>query len=356
MSATHASTEGLTRLTRLSLAVYRALLLLYPARFRRAYATQMTQVFRASCSAAARRGGALGIAHVWRLTLGDLAVTALAERYEETIVMERRSLNRAAGLAGLIGGALLLFYGVIQLVYWMELLYGSQRIASELFPGGPIPWLLWALALAVPLVWVCVIAGMLGLLARLMAGHGVAAWLAGAGALIGAGLGLIGSLSLILGSWAQWSNPPDLGIDHFEQLGGGSLPYLGALDLYGRMVVGLSLLAVALMLFRGATSRKTAALTLLLGVSALLPYLYISLAVPGAIVAGVKYGGTPPYTPITLPLPAGANLGLVIAMVEIVFSLVWGCCWLLLGARFLREERSAFAGVAPPSPTFGLSA
>lgn len=70
------------RLVQASVALFRALLLLYPARFRRAYGEPMRQVFRASLLDAAQRGGAAGIAQLWLRTLGDLLLTALAERLE----------------------------------------------------------------------------------------------------------------------------------------------------------------------------------------------------------------------------------------------------------------------------------
>lgn len=364
MSATRARPERERRQVSISLAFYQMLLLLYPARFRRAYGAQMAQVFRDSCRAAVERGEFSAFAHVWLVTLGDLVVTALAEHYEEVISMEHRSLSRAAGLAGLIGGTLLLLYGAIELLYWAALYSGAETLANLLFqPRYPgLPWLPWALAMSVPLSWACFIVAIWGLAAHVTQRGGAGAVVGATIALVGAALGLIGSVSFVLGGWGSWYTAPDLGISHFNQLTGNQLPYLGALDLFGRLVVGLGLvtLALALLLRRGATPRRVVWLTLALGASALLPYLYIYLATPGAVLAalpaGTQYGGRLPYTPITLPFPfaSGANLLLVFAMLEAGFALVWGVCWLALGLHLWSQPRDG-AVVASPTPQLGFS-
>lgn len=348
-----------TRLLTLSLALYRALLLLYPARFRRAYATQMAQVFHTSCQQACRVGGALALAHVWRVTLGDLIVTALAEHIEEVTVMERRSLNRAAGLAGLIGGALLLLYGLSELVY-----YAPDLANAVLNPlRDPVaPWLPWAQLSLVPLAWICVIVGLLGLYSSLARQRGAVIWLAGAVAIAGAGLGFVGGFSLLMAGWGSW-NPTDLSIAHIYQLSGAHLPYLGALDLYGRMLVGLGLLLTPIMLPRGATLGRARVIIVTLGAVALIPYLYLYLAVPNYLLShlspGTKgYGVYPPLPqyPFSLPLPWGDNLLLLQLGLEIAFALVWGIGLLLLGIPFLRDGQPAVAQPTQPAPAVGMRA
>lgn len=368
MTATRARPARERRLVGLSLALYQTLLLLYPARFRRAYGVQMAQVFRDSCRETLRQGSASRFIRLWLVTLGDLVVSALAEHVEhaeEVTSMEHRSLSRAAGLAGLIGGALLLLYGAIELLYWAALFSGADALANLLFqPRFPgLPWLPWALAMSVPLSWACVLVAIWGLAAYATRHGGVGALVGAAIALAGAALGLIGGVSFVLGKWGSWYAAPDLGLSHFDQLSGNQLPYLGALDLFGRMVVGLGLvtLAVALLARRGAIIRHAQWLTLALGASALLPYLYVYLATPGAILAsmpaGTQYGGRLPYTPITLPFPSAssANLLLVFAMLEVGFALVWGVCWLALG-RYLWRQPDDGALAASPAPQLGFSA
>lgn len=349
----NATSARATRLLALSLAVYRALLLLYPTRFRRAYATQMEQVFHMSCQQACRSGGALALAHVWRVTLGDLIVTALAEHIEEVTVMERRSLSRAAGLAGLIGGALLLLYGASELVYYAPDL--ANAILNPL--RDPVaPWLALAQVSLVPLAWICVIVGLLGLYAFLAQQRSGMVWFAGAIAIVGACLGFFGSFSLLMAGWGSW-NPTDLSIAHYYQLSGSRLPYLGALDLYGRILLGLGLLLTPIMLQRGVALGRLRVIIVTLGGVALIPYLYVYLAVPNYLVAhlssGTKgYGVYPPLPqyPFSLPLPWGNNLLLLLLGIEIAFAIIWGIGLLLLGARFLRDEQRAAAQPIRPAP------
>jgi hypothetical protein len=328
------------RLLALSLALYRTLLLLYPARFRRAYATQMAQVFRTSCQRACREGGALALGHVWRVTLGDLFVTALAEHYEEVTEMERHSLNRAAGLAGLIGGALLLFYGLV------------EPLTLVIFR----PWLYWAQILIVPVSWASIVVSMLGLYALLAQRHGARVWLAGALALLGACLGLIGGVSIALAQWES-TLALDLATVHFDQIIGEPLPYLSAFDLYGRMLVGLALLLTPLLFQRGAALKFVTTIMAALGLMALVPYLYLTLAVPNYIRAFIpNYGVYPPLPryPFTLPMPWFDHLGVVLVGVEAAFALIWGIGLLLLGIRFLRGWQPAAA--QPTQPALGMSA
>src|SRR5258707_3053847 len=63
----------------LSGRIYRALLLVYPAPFRREYGAQMAQVFHDACRDAQRRRGPHGLLALWLATLGDLAASAWAE-------------------------------------------------------------------------------------------------------------------------------------------------------------------------------------------------------------------------------------------------------------------------------------
>ena len=367
MNGARAHAERQPWLVGLSVALYQTLLLLYPTRFRRAYGAQMAQVFRDSCRDVIQQGGAGDVAHLWLVTLGDLVVTALAEHADqgqEITSMEHRSLSRAAGLAGLSGGALLLLYGATELLYSAALWSGADAFANLLFqPRYPgLPWLPWALAMSVPLAWVCVIIAIWGLAAHGARRGGAGVFIGATIALVGASLGLIGGVSFVLGRWGSWYTAPDLGISHFDQLSGSQLPYLGALDLFGRMVVGLGLvtMAVALLARRGAIAKRVQWLTLALGVTALLPYLYVYLATPGAILAslpaGTLYGGRLPYTPFTLPFPAtsSANLLLVFALLEAGFALVWGVCWLALG-RYLWRQPDDGALATSPTPQLGLS-
>lgn len=272
--------------------------------------------------------------------------------------MERRSLNRAAGLAGLIGGALLLVYGASESVYYAPNL--ANAILNPL--RDPVaPWLPWAQVSLVPLAWICIVVGILGLYTRFAQWCGAIVWFPGAAAIIGAGLGLLGSFSLLMTGWGSW-NPTDLSIAHFDQLSGNSLPYLGALDLYGRMLIGLGLLLTPIMLRRGAPLGRVRVIIVALGGVALLPYLYVYLAMPNYLMSHLTpgteaYGVYPalPHYPFSLPLPWGDNLLLLLLGIEVVFALVWGVGLLALGARFLRGDQPAAAQPTQPAPALGLS-
>src|SRR5215211_6347754 len=77
--------------------VYRVLLLAYPRDFRREYGPQMEQAFGDLYREEAReRSGRSGLAHLWALTVSDLARTAVAQRimpradHEEVTMYDRK--------------------------------------------------------------------------------------------------------------------------------------------------------------------------------------------------------------------------------------------------------------------------
>lgn len=76
--------------------VYRVLLRAYPGEFRREYGPEMEQAFGDLYREACERSGRCGIAHLWALTVSDLARTAVAQRimpradHEEVTMYDRR--------------------------------------------------------------------------------------------------------------------------------------------------------------------------------------------------------------------------------------------------------------------------
>jgi hypothetical protein len=60
----------------ISAGLYRALLRVYPRRFRAGYRDDMAQVFRDCCREAYREQGRVGLMHVWGLALLDLGKSA----------------------------------------------------------------------------------------------------------------------------------------------------------------------------------------------------------------------------------------------------------------------------------------
>ncbi len=97
--------------------LYALLLVAYPAAFRRDYGPQMARDFRDCCRAARRRRGARGVLGVWTVALGDLMVSACAERRAQVTALfsgdkaRRRALpmttftTDTAGVAALTGMA-----------------------------------------------------------------------------------------------------------------------------------------------------------------------------------------------------------------------------------------------------------
>ncbi len=65
---------------------YRALLVLYPAQFRREFQREMVLVFRDSCHTALQRQGGSGLLRFWALTGYDLAITSGYEHYRNFIL------------------------------------------------------------------------------------------------------------------------------------------------------------------------------------------------------------------------------------------------------------------------------
>jgi hypothetical protein len=87
--------------------LYRALLYLYPKRFRAAYGRQMRLTFRDACRAAYARNGAGGLLALWLPTLLDLFKSALEERARQgAITMSKARLIALAGPLTILVGSL----------------------------------------------------------------------------------------------------------------------------------------------------------------------------------------------------------------------------------------------------------
>jgi len=99
--------------------VYRGLLRLYPAEFRAQYANEMVQLFHDQLRDARAGDAPAGAARTWLRALGDLAVTAASEhtRRNRTVAHSLATSpsisSRVLGLAGVLGGAVLLVVFVV---------------------------------------------------------------------------------------------------------------------------------------------------------------------------------------------------------------------------------------------------
>lgn len=94
--------------------VYRGLLRLYPAEFRARLSDEMVQLFGDQLRDARTGGAPAGAARTWLRTLGDLAVTAASEHTRRnrtvahSLAASPSTSSRVLGLAGILGGAVLL--------------------------------------------------------------------------------------------------------------------------------------------------------------------------------------------------------------------------------------------------------
>lgn len=344
------------RLVAASTSVYSVLLLLYPRPFRERFAEPMALAFHDACRATARAGGAPALARLWLATLGDLLVSALAEHSQhlkEEPVMEQHSLSRAAGLAGLIGGVLLLFYGAIGLLTLVNVVMGDQTIYNRaLFDTRSALFLpiSWAPTLVAPLAWLCAIVVLWALTVWLAPRSGWGVWLVGGVAMLGALMCFVGTFSQVIGGWNSWYYGHDMSYTYQSLLAGDPTPYLASLDLFGRMLLGVGLLALVVVAWRSA-SKGLLIIPLILGAVALLPHLFLYLAGPAAILRnvpiGTRYGGQVLWTPFSLPFPAGLQLNVALLAVDALFALVWGLGLLALGSGFLRRGAAAVAHPAP---------
>lgn len=94
--------------------VYRSLLRAYPDAFRARFTDEMVQLFSDQLREARSGGATGGRARVWLKSVGDLVVTSTSEHMRRDRTMAHSlsaspsPLNRVLGLAGVLGGAVLL--------------------------------------------------------------------------------------------------------------------------------------------------------------------------------------------------------------------------------------------------------
>lgn len=122
-----------TRWIALAERVYEALLVLYPADYRRDYGRLMAQLFRDVSRERYRRAGWPGIALWWLKTLLDLSLTVIEQRRKVKYSMVRTRLIQMSPTLLVIGGVLTAvaafsqlqpgdhysYYGVYQLLLWL---------------------------------------------------------------------------------------------------------------------------------------------------------------------------------------------------------------------------------------------
>lgn len=93
-----------SRLLTASERLYSALLILYPAGFRREYGQHMTQLFRDVCRDVYHQGGALALIHWWAAALFDLIHTSINERRKADFTMSQAKFIQWSGWLCIFGG------------------------------------------------------------------------------------------------------------------------------------------------------------------------------------------------------------------------------------------------------------
>jgi hypothetical protein len=133
----------LTNSLSISVQIYRALLVVYPKKFRGHYDVQMVQVFRDSFRDAYRRHGTSGVIDLWLHTCADLFITALIERVaERSQYMFSSSIILWGAVASVFSGLLWILDGVASVV--LALILGLGGLAAlysrQLGQGGQLGW------------------------------------------------------------------------------------------------------------------------------------------------------------------------------------------------------------------------
>ena len=99
----------------LSVRVYQALLVAYPAKFQQEYGSHMVQVFRDCCLRTFRQSGTNGMFRLWAVTLFDLVQSLVSEHTHKEIEMKKEMKPRDIRMAGwaLMVGSVVLFPGML---------------------------------------------------------------------------------------------------------------------------------------------------------------------------------------------------------------------------------------------------
>jgi hypothetical protein len=98
-----------TSLITLSERAYRAMLIFYPADYRREYGSLMVQVFRDVCRDTYHRQGLAGILFWWCATLLDLTLTVIEQRRKVRLAMSKSTWIQMTGILLVVGG----FFGAV---------------------------------------------------------------------------------------------------------------------------------------------------------------------------------------------------------------------------------------------------
>jgi len=126
----------------ISVKVYQALLIAYPAKFQQEYGSHMLQVFRDCCLRTFHQGGTNGVARLWAITLFDLIQSVVSEHAHKEIEMKKEMKPedvRMAGwalMAGSVAFVLGMFIGSLQNDNWYVMIALMSLIGMPLLAFG----------------------------------------------------------------------------------------------------------------------------------------------------------------------------------------------------------------------------
>ncbi|HET6745232.1 MAG TPA: hypothetical protein VFH90_05200 [Candidatus Limnocylindria bacterium] len=232
--------------------IYRALLRLYPADFRHRFGEDMVQLFSDKLRDARASRAPWGTAAAWLAMLGDVATTAASERLRRNRHVAHSMPTtppieaRVLGLAGVVGGAVLLTAFVIDVPSGLNALrialfnFGAIAVAIALLrrrdQPGLIPLIAGALLIGVS-AWHAVMA-LANIHGDVLFATDVALWLATAGfgviQLVQPGLSRWGALALSVGSALAVT-----GIDRLGLVSATSPTIFNSLSQAGIVMVGI---------------------------------------------------------------------------------------------------------------------
>ena len=173
------------QLLALSKQVYYALLVLYPADFRREYGQHMAQIFGDVCRDAYCQGGAWALAYWWVAALFDLLQTVISEHRKVISTMSQARFIQWSGWLCILGG---IFFTASST---SQLLVGSQTYQlsiAALIPGMAL-----------------IVLGMVGIFLRYNAHLNLFGKLSLLATLIGAGMAAIGWLLTLAVANTFWN-------------------------------------------------------------------------------------------------------------------------------------------------------
>lgn len=278
-----ASTRALPRMVRLAVWLYRHLLVAYPLPFRREYGAQMVQVFRDCCREATAMNGNIGLIRYWLVALGDLIVSALAERRRKELHMTRTHWIRVGSLSAIIGGGIATIFAALDLtVAIAQLLDENSSVGLAIFPVHIVSW-------GAPALVLLYVLALVGLQVRGASRTGAVGWISITLAILGTVISSLGSglTSVILYSQADSCYSP-LNCNFYDPNGYLMMGYM--VGLLGSIIFTIGIVVYGIVTLRRRVLPRYNWLPLTVGI---IPLLTLAASVIAMLVSGGSdYAGT----------------------------------------------------------------